>query len=294
MRVASLKRTGLASEAEVLDRVNRVLGPVEMVDDASVRPHACRILCVETRSGEHSFVKWYAQASDYQRECDALTLYTPALGTDAPRLIANDDALRMVLISRVPGESAALSDAQWDPLVHYRAGILVRRLHESSAPVYSDQFGRQSATRFENAASGLSGAVDGSLIAHARLFIARAMDVKSVSLVPTHRENHPRHWVIDPGGHVRLIDFGMCEYDPWIVDAFALEHEYWRVDPQLRIAFLEGYDREISEDDEALLRAHHAVRALEGILAAQAPGSTKLQKRTAHDVFDRLVGNTLF
>jgi len=43
MRVASLQRTGLASEAEVLDRVNRVLGPVEMVDDASVRRQACRI-----------------------------------------------------------------------------------------------------------------------------------------------------------------------------------------------------------------------------------------------------------
>ena len=294
MRLASGQRSGLASEAEVLDRVNRVLGPVEIVDDASVRPHFCRILCVETRSGEHSFVKWYASVSDYQRECDALTLYTPALGTDAPRLIAHDEALRMVLISRVPGESAVLSEAQWDPLVHYRAGILVRRLHESAAPVVSDQFGRQSARRFENAASALGEVLEGSLVAQARLFIARAMDVEAVTLVPTHRENHPRHWVIDPGGHARIIDFGMCEYDPWVVDAFALENEYWRVDPQLRIAFLEGYGRDISEEDEALLRAHHAVRALEGIVEAQKPGATKLSKRKAHDVLDRLVGNTLF
>ena len=78
MRAVSLQRSGLASEPEVLDRVNRVLGPVDIVDDASVRPQVCRILRVETRSGEHSFVKWYATAPDYQRECDALTLYTPA------------------------------------------------------------------------------------------------------------------------------------------------------------------------------------------------------------------------
>jgi len=44
MRLSTLRRPGLASEAEVLDRVNRVLGPVEILDDASVRPQVCRIL----------------------------------------------------------------------------------------------------------------------------------------------------------------------------------------------------------------------------------------------------------
>jgi len=114
MRLSTLRRPGLASEAEVLDRVNRVLGPVEILDDASVRPQVCRILKVETRSGEQSFVKWYSTASDYQRECDALTLYTPALGTDAPRLIADDEALQMVLISRVPGRAHSPAIPTWE------------------------------------------------------------------------------------------------------------------------------------------------------------------------------------
>jgi Ser/Thr protein kinase RdoA (MazF antagonist) len=294
MRVGILRRPGLASEAEVLDRVHRVLGPVELLDDVSVRPQVCKILKIETRSGEQSFVKWYAEASDYQRECDALSQYTPALGTDAPRLIAEDEALQMVLISRVPGEIATATQSHWDPLIHYRAGELVRRLHEASPPVVSDQFVRQSAQRFEDAASQLEGKVESSLLAEARLFIARAMDISPVALVPTHRENHPRHWVVDPGGHVRLIDFGMCEYDPWIVDVFALEQDYWRVDPQLRSAFLGGYDRDIEDDDIALLRAHHAVTALQALVSATATGATKTQKIRARDMFDRLIGHTLF
>jgi len=294
VRAASLRRPGLASEAEVLDRVHRVLGPIEIVEDVSVRPKACRIVRLETRSGEHSFVKWYAEASDYQRECDALTLYTPALGSDAPRLIDDDEALQMVLISHVPGEIATTSDAHWDPLVHYRAGALLRRLHESSPPVISDQFARQSAGRFEAAAGKLEGKVPSSSLTEARLRIARAMDVEHVSLVPAHRENHPRHWLIDPGGHVRLIDFGMSEYDPWVVDVFLLEQDYWRVDPQLRVAFLDGYDRDISDDDLALLGAHHAVQALHALLVAHAPGATRSQKLLATDMFDRLLGLTLF
>jgi Ser/Thr protein kinase RdoA (MazF antagonist) len=294
VRVSSVRRPGLSSEAEVLDRVNRVLGPVGIIDDVSVRPKACRILRLETRSKEQSFVKWYSHASDYQRECDALTFYTPALGTDAPRLIAEDETLQMVLISRVPGEIATATEAHWDALVHYRAGVLIRRLHEASPAVVPDQFVTQSALRFEDAATQLEGIINASLIAEARLMIARAMDVKKVSLVPAHRANHPRHWVIDPGGHVRIIDFGMSEYDPWVVDVFLLEQDYWRVDPQLRVAFLEGYDKEITGDDLALLRAHHAVSALQGLVASSLPGSTKAQKLRAQDVLDRLVGHTLF
>jgi len=35
MPAGTLRRPGLASEAEVLDRVHRVLGPVELLDDVS-------------------------------------------------------------------------------------------------------------------------------------------------------------------------------------------------------------------------------------------------------------------
>lgn len=294
MRIAPPRRAGLASEPEVLDRVNHVLGPVVVIDDLSVRPQVCRVVKVETRSGETSFVKWYREAPDYQREYDALTLYTPALGSDAPRLIDNDEGLRMVLISEVHGELATVGGWEWDHLVHYRAAVLLRRLHESAKPVVSDQFARQCASRFEAAAGGLEQVVGSSAVGEARVIIAQAMDIPRVSMVPAHRDNHPRNWMIDPGGHVRLIDFGLTEYDPWIVDVFALEQDYWSSDPALRLAFLGGYDRDISEEDVALLRAHHAVQAALGLAHAQSPGATKTEKLRAKEMFDRLLGQTLF
>ena len=294
MRVAPLRRAGLASEAEVLDRVNRVLGPVDVADDVSVSPHQGRVLKVVTRSQESSFVKWYPEASDYQRELDALSHYTPALGSDAPRLIDNDDALHMLLISAVAGSPAAGTSFEWDPLVHYRAGVLIRKLHESAPGVRSDQFARQCAARFEEAASQLGGVVEDQALSEARLLIARAMDITEHHLVPTHRDNHPRNWMVDPGGHVRLIDFAHAEYDPWVVDVLLLEQDYWRSDPNLKVAFMSGYDREITADDEVLLRAHHAVMAVRGLVAARKAGATKTQKTAAKDMFDRLVGTTLF
>ena len=122
MRDAVLGRAGLASDAEVLNRVNRVLGPVDVTDDESVRPTAGKVLKVVTRSGDSSFVKWYRDQTDYQREWNALTHYTPALGSDAPRLIDNDEGLKMLLISELQGKAAAGTAKEWDPLVHSKAG----------------------------------------------------------------------------------------------------------------------------------------------------------------------------
>ena len=294
MRDTVLGRAGLASDAEVLDRVNRVLGPVDVADDESLRPSVGKVLKVVTRSGDFSFVKWYRDQTDYQREWGALTHYTPALGSDAPRLIDNDEGLKMLLISELQGEPAGRTANEWDPLVHFKAGALIRRLHESSQPVVSDQFARQCAARFEEAAGGLEGLVSSSLLSEARLLIARAMDLSSLPLVPTHRDNHPRNWMVDPGGHVRLIDFAMAEYDPWIVDVFLLEQDYWRTDPQLRVAFLSGYDREMTEDDLIMLKAHHAVSAVGSLASTAGSSATKADKLRARDMFDSLLGITLF
>ena len=294
MRETVLGRVGLASEAEVLDRVHRVLGPVEVVDDQSRRPTVGKVLRVFNRSGDSSFVKWYRDQTDYQREWDALTHYTPALGSDAPRLIEHDEVLRMLLISELHGAPAAGTPHEWDPLVHYKVGALIRRLHESSQAVVSDQFARQCASRFEEAASALEGSVSSALLSEARLLIARAMDLRSLTLVPAHRDNHPRNWMVDPGGHVRLIDFAMSEYDPWIVDAFLLQQDYWRTDPQLKVAFLTGYDRDMSHEDHVLLKAHHAVSAAKGLAATLGTHVSRAEKLKAKDMFDSLLGQTLF
>jgi len=294
MRVATTRVSGLASDAEVLDRVHRVLGPVEVEQELSTRPQLGRVLKLKTRSDEVSYVKWYKEASDFQREHDALTTYTPPLGGDAPRLIDHDSHLNMLLMSAVAGTPATTAGLDWDPVVHYKAGVLIRRLHESAPAVVSGQFARTCAARFEEAAHQVEDVIESHLLQEARILIARAMDIDSVALVPTHRDNHPRNWMVDAGGHVRLIDFADCEYDPWIVDVLLLEQDYWRSAPHLKVAFLSGYDREITPSDDALLRAHHAVTALRAIARAKHHTASKAQKLVAKDMFDRLLGVTLF
>lgn len=115
-----------------------------------------------------------------------------------------------------------------------------------------------------------------------------------MTLVPAHPDNHPRNWMVDPGGHVRLLDFAMAKYGPWIVDVFLLEQDYWRTDPQLRVAFLGGYDREMLEDDLIMLKAHHAVSAVLSLVSTPGSSAAKLAKLKAKDLFDSLPGVTLF
>jgi len=86
----------------------------------------------------------------------------------------------------------------------------------------------------------------------------------------------------------------MAEYDPWIVDVFLLEQDYWRTDPQLRVAFLSGYDREMTEDDAIMLKAHHAVSAARSLSSTAGSSATKAEKLRARDMFDSLLGMTLF
>ncbi len=139
----------------------------------------------------------------------------------------------------------------------------------------SDQFAGTVLRASNRQAGPARGVVDSSLLSEARLLIARAMDLSSLTLVPA--QGQPRNWMVDPGGHVRLIDFAMAEYDPWIVDVFLLEQDYWRTDPQLRVAFLSGYDREMTDEDLIMLKAHHAVSAVVSLASTTGSSATKLE-----------------
>lgn len=200
----------------------------------------------------------------------------------------------MLLISELQGEPAAGTANEWDPLVHFKAGALIRRLHESSQPVCPISLHDSVLRALKRPPGGLEGLVSSSLLSEARLLIARAMGLSSRPLVPTDRDNHPRNWMVDPGGHVRLIDFAMAEYDSWIVDVFLLEQDYWRTESELRVAFLTGYDREMTEEDLIMLKAHHAVSAVRSLASAAGSSATKADKIKSRDMLDSLLGRTLF
>tara|TARA_B100000902_G_scaffold391031_1_gene441008 strand:+ start:177 stop:779 length:603 start_codon:yes stop_codon:yes gene_type:complete len=200
----------------------------------------------------------------------------------------------MLLITELRGETVAGGEAEWDPVVHYKAGEIVRRMHEASQAVTSDQFAHHCVSSFEMNASKLEAYVSAAAVEEARSYVDRVLDLPPVALVPAHRDNHPRNWVIDSGQKVKLHNFATTEYDPWVVDVFPLSQDYWRADSQLKLAFLSGYERQLDDEDLIILKAHHAVMAVSAIASSGSSLGTKLERIKSQDLIDSLLGITLF
>lgn len=283
----------LASDAEVLDRVSRVLGPLEVVADLSWPHGESRVLEVRTRHDERSIVKWQRTQRNHHRELQAMQLYVPALGGDAPHLVASDDRLRFLVLSKVPGELVAGTDAEHDPAVHHRAGEVLRRLHESTPAVVNDHFGDAIMAKFEHWAARSDGVIGETQLAAARRVASTALDLGPLLLVPAHRDNSTRNWMLGPDGRVRLIDFGMVEFDPWAVDLFRLEQREWLDAPHLRDAFLDGYGRRLDDRDRAVLHAVHGVQAVSTIVWALEHDDAAFAA-AGNEMLDRLLGETLY
>lgn len=299
-------RARIASDAEVLDRVHRTLGPVDVVGEHWGTDRLSRVLHVVTRGGEQAVVKWHRDALPHRRESEALQQYAVALGGDAPRIVLSDPGLRLLTLSRLLGESAAGTPHERDPDIHMRAGDLVRRLHDAEPARRHDGFGRMIAAEFERwsrAADELWGdGLDGRderaerLAAERHLLrqhVAAALDLGEFDHVPAHRRLTPRHWIIDPGGHVRFIDFAHLEFEPRVVDLLWLEYGPWRDEPWLRAAFLHGYGRTPTERDDLVLRAVAATRGLELLVRGDARGHAA-ERALGRSMLDRLLGATLF
>lgn len=283
----------LASDAEVLDRVNRVLGPVDVVADRSWPHGEARVLEVRTRGDERVIVKWHRGARDYHRELAAYQQYVPALGGDAPRLVASDDRLQLLIVSRVAGTIVEGTDAEHDPAVYARAGEVLRTLHESTPAVTTDHFGDTLMAKFFYWAERA-----GSFLSDVELDTARRIARTSLELgllphVPAHRDNSTRNWMLGPDGRVRLIDFAAMGFEPWAVDLFRLEQREWLDAPLLREAFLDGYGRRPDERDRAVLHAFHAVSAVSTIVWALDHGDAAFAAH-GREMLDRLLGETLY
>ena len=283
----------LASDAEALDRVNRVLGPVEVVVDRSWPHGEARVLEVRTRGDEHAIVKWHRGGRNYHRELEAYQRYVPALGGDAPRLVASDDRLQLLIVSRVPGEVVDGTEAAHDPAVHRRAGEVLRRLHDSTPAVVNDHFGDTLMAKFAYWADRVGDAVTEAELDIAERIAAGSLDLGPLPLVPAHRDNSTRNWMLGPDEHVRLIDFAAVEFEPWAVDLFRLEQREWLDAPLLREVFLDGYGRRPDARDEAVLHCFHAVQAVATIAWALEHDDAAFAAQ-GREMLDRLLGETLY
>ncbi|MBD7950048.1 phosphotransferase family protein [Oerskovia rustica] len=224
-------------------------------------PHGeSRVARVRTGAGD-VVVKWERSARNVAREVEALQRYVPSLGDDAGRLLAADTDAHVLVLTHVPG-ALATGDVALDPDVHRQAGVLLARLHASAPGVPDEGYGERLLADLDEKAAALGPIVDATDLLRLREVAAPVADVRSVRLVPAHRDFGPRNWLVDTDGHVRVIDFAHAELSPWAVDLQKLTMREWRGRPDLEAAFHEGYGRVPDDEDRLVLHAYVALSTL--------------------------------
>ncbi|MDT0277075.1 aminoglycoside phosphotransferase family protein [Blastococcus sp. DSM 46792] len=201
----------------------------------------------------------------FAREVRALREFTPPLGGDASQLVDLDEAAQSLVLTFLPGTLASSSRWSGQPAIHERAGRLVRRLHESVTPRPLPDYAQQLLAGFDAWAVRAAALVDDEDLSRARAIAATVTDLGPVEGVAAHRDNSARNWVVDEEGHVRLIDFGACDVEPWWVDLQRLRGREWSGRPDLQEAFLAGYGRSLDDRTRHLLRAYCARAAVSTI-----------------------------
>lgn len=236
-------------------------GPTASLVEEWIWPHGqSRVARVRTGAGD-VVVKWERSARDLEREVTALRDWAPALGDDAGQLLAVDADAHVLVLTHVPGAPAS-GPVGLDPETHRRAGALLARLHASAPGVPDEEYGERLLAELEEKAAVHASLVDPRELAALRAIAAPVASVRTMRLVPAHRDYGPRNWLVDGDGHVRVIDFAHAELSPWAVDLQKLTMREWRGRPDLEAAFLEGYGRVPDDEDRLVLRAYVALSTL--------------------------------
>ena len=284
---------GLQSTEEVLNFASKAVGAIEQSSDVSVSRSPHRVHVLATRSGEKFVAKWFDDSTSYFRSLDALNNHTIPLGSQAPRLIANEDALKALLMTFLPGAVVG-EQASRDPVTHLQVGTLLRQFHESSSANPSTQVTRQLATSLSHLAEQVEQDLGPSTVGEVRELGMQLLDLGPTLLRPVHGALRPEHWMVDDDYGVQIFSYSATEYNPWVLDTLELETNYWRYQPELRSAFFTGYGLDPEPADQLILKGFLVESALKGWVEACEPSATKKKRQHAWSALEHTTGSTLF
>jgi len=261
----------------------RAAGPPVTIADRSWPREGSRVWELASAGGERFYLKQHQSQRFHDREVTACRLWTPALGTGrAPRLLAADPGLRAVLITPVPGKIARsphIPEAD-ETEIHHQAGMLLRRLHGASTASTVPGTARVAARAEKHIAraGALLGAEDAELV---RYHAARLPETaRRLPAVPTHGDAQPKNFLWDPGSRqAGLIDFERAEAGLAVRDLVRLEYGAWDGKPFLRDAFMDGYGRALTADEESALQDLAALDAASAIQWGSANDDTDIMTR---------------
>ena len=232
---------------------------------------------------ERVFLKRHRQTRKFEQELHAYQAWTPHLSLSplTPRLLAHQRETQTLLLSAVPGElveRVKLSTREEGNL-HHQAGTFLRRLHEvpfedTDTLTLADALKK----RLEAWAARAEGLVTPKDIAWVRARVAEALPLlTSFTRVPCHRDYTARNWLVD-GPTLYVIDFEHARPDLWLFDLERLWADVWPERPGLRAAFLDGYGRDLGEE-EGVLERYAALNALSTIVWARDHGDVAFEKQ---------------
>jgi Ser/Thr protein kinase RdoA (MazF antagonist) len=158
--------------------------------------------------------------------------------------------------------------------------MLLRRLHNASTATAVPGTGRVAARAEQHIArtGALLSKEDAELV---RYHAARLPETaRRLPVVPTHGDAQPKNFLWDPGSRrVALIDFERAEPGLAVRDLVRLEYGVWNGKPFLCDAFLDGYGRALTADEESALRALAALDAVSAIQRGSANNDTDVMNR---------------
>lgn len=261
-------RADLPDYADVLDFARQVLGPCELERDYSWPHRMSAVLRLRDARGVTWFAKRHQERDRHEAEVAAYRQWVPALRGRAPRLHAADELRSVIIVSAIRGEPVPWPatdlgavpdpDRPAEQAAHREAGALLRRFHDAKPPVPWDDWGAAKIAEFDRLlpmASLLLGRRD---LALARAQVETLSDLSCPGQVPCHRDYTPRNWLAADGVQY-VIDFEHARLEVWLADLARLHLGIWPDRPDLNEAFLDGYGRQLSDTDHAIL---HGVAAL--------------------------------
>lgn len=267
-----------------------VVGPVHRVRDVSHdRTNSCvwDLSCAAGRV----FAKVAPSAASFARDTRALREVAPGMdpGT-APLLLAADPLQQALLLTPVPGRTAkvlSLTRAEQRAL-HRQAGRWLRRFHggtwELSAQDHAD-----AAAEVARAAAGADNHLGraGALIAPEghRTVQWHATALGRLGPLPVgfiHGDYQERNWLLDADALARgfgAVDLERARPHAAVADLVPLACGSWVGRPDLQEAFLDGYGRALTAEEQWALRCLCALDAASAISWGAPHGDLEIVAR---------------
>src|SRR5437016_5616899 len=189
----------MSRHEEVMAAAAGAVGPVTIVADHSWDLAEAVVVELATDAGSRVMAKGHTERLRFEREVAAYDQWVPAIADRAPRLLAVNDELGVIIIERVDGIAppTRFDDPAAERTVHRGAAQVLRRFHDAQA---AEALPGWAEARIAGLEAWIARAPEGLLdprdIGFARQQVAQLVQFPDPRGVPCHGDWQPRNWII--------------------------------------------------------------------------------------------------